>query len=181
MKPPDQGDNTCFSLKHPCCGTLCKQPAQIKANTISPCHSFDKCVAELLRIWAFRNAWRWLLWLGRQLQTDLVLFFFYRCFVLFLAFCPDWSAAQGQIFFIYFLFAIQVTWTVLLAYGWHSIKICCLNDWILCWELKDLTITSSWVDGCSTISQKWAKGLLISIYKGFPQQIIVGQFHKEKH
>lgn len=107
-------------------------------------------------------------------------FFFYRCFVLFLAFYPDWSAAQGQIFFIYFLFTIQVTWTVLLAYGWHSIKICCLNDWILCWELKDLTITSSWVDGCSTISQKWAKGLLISRYKGFPQQIIVGQLHKEK-
>lgn len=104
MKPPDQGDNTCFSLKHPCCGTLCKQPAQIKANTISPCHSFDKCVAELLRIWAFRNAWRWLLWLGRQLQTDLVLFFFLSLFCFVFSFLPRLiCCTRANIFYLFFI------------------------------------------------------------------------------
>lgn len=56
-----------------------------------------------------------------------------------------------------------------------------MNDWILFWELKGLTITSPWVDCYSTISQKWAKAVLISRSKRFLQQIITGRLHKEIH
>lgn len=61
---------------------------------------------------------------------------------------------------------------VCLAYGWHSISISCMNDWILLWELKGVAITSPWVDCYSTILQKRTKGVISSRSKRYSKQIL---------